>query len=57
MGSCKARVYYNLEGMPHTWVRLSGLDGATETKGFAPAEASRYSRNLEMIRICSMIFQ
>lgn len=37
MSSHKARVYYDLEGIPHTWVQLSGPDGATETRGFAPA--------------------
>lgn len=36
MDSYKARVYYDLGGMPHTWVRLSAPDGASETRGFAP---------------------
>lgn len=37
MNGYKARVYYDLEGMPHTWVRLSTPDGESETRGFAPA--------------------
>lgn len=36
MDSYKARVYYDLGGMPHTWVSLSTPDGASETRGFAP---------------------
>ena len=33
MGGYKARVYYDLEGIPHTWVQLSAPDGAKESKG------------------------
>lgn len=36
MGGHKARVYYDLEGMPHTWIQLSSPDGTTETRGFGP---------------------
>ncbi len=36
MGGHKARVYYDLEDMPHTWVRLTTPDGTQETRGFAP---------------------
>jgi len=37
MDSHKARVYYDLEGIPHTWIQLSAPDGTTNTRGFAPA--------------------
>ena len=36
MGGHKARVYYDLEGMPHTWVRLASPDGKQEDRGFGP---------------------